>query len=155
MKDHLASPGVRFPPPFYAALAALAGWWLQRHWPLPALEGLARTVPGWTLAGAAILLMAGGALTLRRHRTTIRPDKAATALVRNGPYAFTRNPLYLAMALGTLACAFLLRATWIFILWPVVVLIYDRLIIRREEQHLDAVFGEAYAEYKGRVRRWI
>ena len=149
------SPGVRFPPPFYAALAVLGGWLLQRQWPLPAPQGGFRWIPGALLAGTAVMLMLAGALTLRRHRTTIRPDRAAAELVMDGPYAFTRNPLYLAMVLVTPGLGFLLAAPWIFILWPLVVLILDRFVIAREERHLDAVFGGAYAEYKARVRRWI
>ncbi|HXC17514.1 MAG TPA: isoprenylcysteine carboxylmethyltransferase family protein [Holophagaceae bacterium] len=149
------SPGVRFPPPFYAILAVLIGWLLQRQWPLPAPEAGFRWIPGALLTSAAVLLMLAGALTLRRHRTTIRPDRAATSLVGDGPYAFTRNPLYLAMVLVTPGLGFLMAAPWVFILWPVVALILDRRVIAREERHLEAVFGETYGEYKARVRRWI
>jgi protein-S-isoprenylcysteine O-methyltransferase Ste14 len=149
------SPGVRFPPPFYAALAVLIGWLLQRQWPLSAPQGGLRWIPGALLAGVAALLMLAGALTLRRHRTTIRPDRAATELVMDGPYAFTRNPLYLAMVLVTPGLGFLLAVPWVFVLWPLVALILDRVVIAREERHLNAVFGKAYVEYKARVRRWI
>lgn len=155
MEGATSSPGVRFPPPFYAALAVLAGWWLQRRLPLPGPDGLWRWIPGWLLVALALGLMLAGALTLRRHRTTIRPDRAATSLVQNGPYALTRNPLYLALSLAALGCAFLLRAPWIFILWPAVVLIFDRFVILREERHLKAVFGDAYEIYRTKVRRWI
>lgn len=149
------SPGVRFPPPAYAALAVVTGWLLQRRWPLPVPQGGYRWVPGGVLAFAAAALMLAGALTLRRHRTTIRPDRAATSLVMDGPYAFTRNPLYLALVLVTPGLGFLLAAPWVFLLWPLAVLILDRRVIAREERHLNAVFGEAYADYRSRVRRWI
>lgn len=149
------SPGIRFPPPFYAALAVLAGWRLQLRFPLPGPDGFWRWIPGGLLVALAASLMGAGALTLRRHRTTIRPDRAATSLVQDGPYAFTRNPLYLAMSMATLGCAFLLRASWIFVLWPVVVVMLDRFVIQREERHLSAVFGNGYENYKARVRRWI
>ena len=155
MHTPATSPGIRFPPPLYAALAVLGGWLLQRRFPLPAPEGSWRWVPGALLVGAAAILMLVGALTLRRHHTTIRPDKAATTLVQSGPYGLTRNPLYLSLALATPGLGFLLRAPWIFILWVVVLLILDRFVIAREELHLDAVFGETYEAYKARVRRWI
>ena len=149
------SPGIHFPPPLFAAFAVLLGWWLQRRWPMPTPEGLGREVPGWALVALAFALMISGMVFLRIHRTTIRPNKAATTLVQRGPYAFTRNPLYLSLVTATAGLGFLLRSPWIFVLWPFLVLILDRAVIAKEERHLDAAFGEAYADYKGRVRRWI
>lgn len=155
MSDVNRSPGVHVPPPLYAALAVLGGWLLQRRHPLPAPGGLIRESLGWGLVAAAALLMLAGMAALRRHRTTIRPDKAATALVQSGPYAFTRNPLYLSLALATPGLGFLLRAPWIWGLWPLLILVLDRAVIAKEERHLAAVFGEGYAAYQSRVRRWI
>jgi protein-S-isoprenylcysteine O-methyltransferase Ste14 len=149
------SPGVHFPPPFYGVLGVLGGWLLQRHWPLRAPEGLARLVPGYAFIVVALLLMLPAMAALRRHRTTIRPDRAATTLLERGPFGLTRNPLYVSLLLLMSGLGFLLRAPWIFFLLPIVALILDRWVIAREERHLAAVFGEAYSAYKARVRRWI
>lgn len=155
MQPSAASPGIRIPPPLFAALAVGGGWLLQRRWPLPAPGDPVRDLAGWGLVAAAVLLMLTAMAALRRHRTTIRPDKAATALVQSGPYGFTRNPLYLSLALATPGLGFLLRAPWVWALWPLVILLLDRAVIAKEERHLAAVFGEAYADYRSRVRRWI
>lgn len=116
---------------------------------------MGREIPGWVLVALALALMVAGMLTLRRHRTTIRPDKGATTLVQSGPYTFTRNPLYLSLVTATAGLGFLLRSPWIFVLWPLLLLILDRSVIAKEERHLHRAFGEAYTEYRGRVRRWV
>jgi len=155
MDDASRSPGIKVPPPVFAVLAALGGWLLQAAWPLPAPAGFWRSVPACLLLAAGFAVALWGAATLRRHRTTVRPDRAATALVEDGPYAFSRNPLYLALCILTLGFGFLLRAPWIFILWPLLALALDRFAIAKEEAHLAARFGGAYEAYKRRVRRWI
>ncbi|HXC16895.1 MAG TPA: isoprenylcysteine carboxylmethyltransferase family protein [Holophagaceae bacterium] len=150
-----ASPGVRFPPPFYAALGVLFGWLLQRLWPLPAPEGFARLIPGYALVAVALLIFFSAMVTLRRHQTTIRPDRSATALVDSGPFALSRNPIYIALILMMSGLGFLFRAPWVFLFLPVMAVILDRFVIAREERHLAAVFGPVYEAYRMRVRRWV
>jgi protein-S-isoprenylcysteine O-methyltransferase Ste14 len=149
------SPGVKFPPPFAYAGAVIGGYLLNRAWPAPIGDGR------WWDVGAAILVVAWAALTISsfghfwRRRTTIIPHRPANALVVAGPYRFTRNPLYLGLALLTAALAIVLN-TW----WPVVLLVPALIIIRvtviaREESYLRRRFGAEYEAYMRRVRRWI
>ena len=153
--DSVDSPGVRFPPPFVYAGAVLGGYLLDRGWPLPFGDGR------WWEVVAAILVVGWAVLTISsfghfwRRRTTIIPNRPANALVVAGPYRFTRNPLYLALALLTSALAIVLN-TW----WPVVLLVPALVIIRLtviapEESYLRRRFGAEYEAYMRRVRRWI
>ena len=98
---------------------------------------------------------------VRQHRSISpledphRPYSPAEALVLSGPYRYTRNPMYVSLALLTIACGLLL-ATW----WPVVLLlptlvIVQLFVILPEERYLRRRFGPAYEAYTRRVRRWL
>lgn len=92
---------------------------------------------------------------MRRAGTNVDPYHPTTAIVEAGPYRYTRNPLYVGMALiysGISARANALPAA---LLLPAVLHLVDRGVIRREERYLEGKFGDEYLRYKGRVRRWI
>jgi protein-S-isoprenylcysteine O-methyltransferase Ste14 len=149
------SPGVWFPPPLLYALAVIAGVLLDRRWRLPIATG------PLTAITAALLLVCGLALSMvsidrfRRSATSIVPIRPAGALVLSGPYNYTRNPMYVGLALVTIAAA-LFRATW----WPIVLLaptlaIVQQFVILPEERYLRRRFGAEYEAYAHRVRRWL
>ena len=80
---------------------------------------------------------------------------AATALVASGPFAISRNPIYLANGLLLLGLGGLFDNAWFFVAAPVAAFATDRLAIRREERHLTALFGPAWSAYADRVDRWF
>jgi protein-S-isoprenylcysteine O-methyltransferase Ste14 len=96
-----------------------------------------------------------GILTFRRHHTAIIPHKPASTIVTDGPYRFTRNPMYVGLALQFAGVSLLLDSWWAIALLPVVVAIIDRSVIAREERYLASAFGADYGAYRLRVRRWI
>jgi protein-S-isoprenylcysteine O-methyltransferase Ste14 len=105
--------------------------------------------------GAAIAL--SGVLSFVRARTTVNPLKPETsaALVSTGVYSFTRNPMYLGMALVLLAWAAYLYSVWA-LAGPALFAAYiTRFQIVPEERVLSGLFGESFAHYKKRVRRWL
>jgi len=91
----------------------------------------------------------------KRCRTTVKPYEISTALITDGPFKFTRNPMYLGMAAALLGEAFLLGSLAGFIpvaIYPVhMYLTY----IAVEERALTAAFGDEFISYKSRVRRWL
>lgn len=126
-------------------------------WPLP-WPGLddwpARAVGlGLGVAGFALLIYA--IATLRRHETTVLPDKGASALVTDGPYARFRNPIYLADCLMLLGIAELTKNVWFVIGAAVFAVLVTRLAILPEERHLERKFGKDYLDYKANTRRWL
>jgi protein-S-isoprenylcysteine O-methyltransferase Ste14 len=151
----MKSPEVHFPPPFLYVGVFLLGLLLDRLVPVPELP---RT-PARILS--AVLLLPGLGLTFwslglfLRARTSPLPMRPATALVRSGPYRWTRNPMYLGVLLLYLGVALLFDVTGALVLAPLAVLLVGRLVIRREERYLEERFGEEYRRYKGEVRRWI
>lgn len=150
------SARVGFPPPFIYLGTLLIGLALDRL--LPWAIGIDRTA---RLAGAVILVAAGAALLLaasdlfRRRGTEVRPWLPSAVLVDVGPYAITRNPMYLGMALIYLGLALGLASVGMLILFLPLVAIIQTQVIAREERYLSAKFGDAYRAYRTRVRRWL
>jgi len=105
-----------------------------------------------SLAG---VLAASAFWTLHRHRTPFNPYKATTRIVRTGAFRFSRNPMYLSLAL-LLAAAALLANAFSFVLATILfMVVISRGVIQPEERYLEKKFGDAYRRYTARVRRWF
>jgi len=142
-------------PPFIAlGLSGLAAA-VAEPLGMPALLPWSWRLAGLAPMGLGLLLGAAGLLVFHHRGTSHDPHAQPTALVTGGPYRFTRNPMYLGVTLVLLGVA-LLRAAWPYALVPPLFLLAVRAaFVPREEARLEAAFGEAYAAYKQRVRRWI
>ena len=93
--------------------------------------------------------------TMKAAGTNVHPSEPALALVRGGPFRFTRNPMYLALCLVQVAFGFFLN-DWITVLFVVpLALVLHYGVVLREERYLAAKFGEPYLQFKREVRRWI
>jgi len=129
---------------------------LHRLRPLPiasATELL--TVVAWLLVAGWVGLAASSVGLFRRKQTSMIPVRPASTLVSTGPYKFTRNPMYVSLALLTLAFAFFLNTWWIVVLLVPALLIVQRFVIVPEEKYLRRRFGADYEAYTHRVRRWL
>jgi protein-S-isoprenylcysteine O-methyltransferase Ste14 len=127
-----------------------AGILLQvvRPWRLPWPAWVGQSC-GWPLLLAGLCL---GAWAVRAAAAVDleRPDQ----LVDRGPYAHSRNPMYLAWTLGYVGIALIAGAAWPLLLLPVV-LAATHLGVRREEGALERRFGDAYRSYRASVRRYL
>jgi protein-S-isoprenylcysteine O-methyltransferase Ste14 len=149
---------VVIPPPLLFVLTFFAGLLLQRIVPLPSYVGappLLLRIAGIAMVGFAVLLVLGCVLLFLRARTTIIPHGQASSLVRNGPYRFSRNPMYLAIASAYLGIAVLTGSLWPVLLLPLPLWILQRFVIPFEEATLRRVFGSDYDAYYRQVRRWV
>jgi len=146
---------VRVPPPLIYVLVFLLGLLLQKIKPLPAIPILVCSIAGLTFTAIGIAVTLWSMDLFRRAHTSLIPIRPTTALVMEGPYRFSRNPMYLGLLSMYFGLALLMDLLWSAILMPLVILAVYFLIIRKEEQYLERKFGEEYAEYKSVVRRWI
>lgn len=112
-------------------------------------------IVGRGLGAAGLALLVWAVWTLRRHGTTVLPDKAADVLVTDGPFRFRRNPIYVADILILFGIAELTQNVWFVILALPFAVLVTWLAILPEERHLEERFGDAYRDYKARTRRWI
>jgi protein-S-isoprenylcysteine O-methyltransferase Ste14 len=145
------------PPPVVAALIASAMWGISSLQPALSLGPAMRQFLAAALAIVGVGFDVLGLLAFRRARTTINPMKPnkASALVTDGVYRVTRNPMYVGLALLLTAWAVHLSMLWPFV-GPVLFIIYmNRFQIGPEERVMRGKFGEEYAAYAARVRRWL
>jgi len=142
-------------PPLLYGGAFLLG--LVLHWVAPV--GRMPALPA-RLGGAVCLILGAGVAhsgekVMHRAGTNIRPDLPSTALVTDGPFRFTRNPLYVGLTLMYAGVALLIPAGWPLLLLLPVLLVMRWGVIAREERYLERKFGEPYRAYLRRVRRWF
>lgn len=149
------SAGVSFPPPLIYGLGLLAGYLLHRAVPIALVPGATLRALGWVLVALGALLAAWALAYFVRAGQTPDPRQPVKAIVAHGPYRFTRNPMYLAMATGYLGITALMNDFWPLVVFPVVLVILTRAVIAREEAYLERAFGDEYRAYRTRVRRWI
>ena len=154
MQTSTDSPGVHIPPPLFYVGAVVAGWVLDRRWPLP-IDGASRTVLGWGFMAAWAVLAASAIGLFRRRQTSMITIRPASTLVTSGPYALTRNPMYVSLALLTVALALFLNTLWVVLLLVPALLIVQQFVIVPEERYLRRRFGGEYDAYTRRVRRWL
>lgn len=117
----------------------------------------------WRGALAVVMLVFGtavaiaGVFAFRRHATTVDPTQPtnASTLVASGVYRYTRNPMYLGFALALAAWALVLSNLAALALVAVFALYLQRFQILPEERALSERFGEEFARYRARVRRWL
>ena len=145
------SPGVSFPPPFVFIGTLLVGLAIDRFSWLPIRFPLGEMVErgvGWLaiVAGAGIILTAMG--LFRKAGTRPEPWKPTTGIVTDGVYGWTRNPMYLGMALIYAGIALLFDSVIALALLVPAVLVIQRQVIEREEAYLEGKFGEPYRSYK-------
>lgn len=151
----LDTPGVRFPPPLVYLATTLVGVAIDRAVPVRIFPN---TVAGW-LGGAFVLLgLTIGGISLREFRkakTTIHPNRPASALVAAGPFRYSRNPMYLALSILQVGIGVWMNTVWVVLLLVPTLVWIRRSVIAREERHLTQKFGQAYLDYQAKVRRWL
>ncbi|MGB8693001.1 MAG: isoprenylcysteine carboxylmethyltransferase family protein [Steroidobacteraceae bacterium] len=148
---------LRLPPPLVALLLAGVMWQLAKLTPQMELSGSLRHVVSGVLFLTGVLFALSAMLAFRRSKTTVNPlrPEAATALVSGGPFRVSRNPMYLGLLLALIGWAVMLGAPW-GLAGPVAFVLYiQRFQIIPEERVMALKFGEVYAQYCVRVRRWL
>ena len=155
-EDARDTAGVIVPPPLIYLPTLLVGLALHFAVPVSFLPGYwLQLAIGLPLIGASGIVVATAFRTMRRAGTEINVNKPTTAIVMQGPYRFSRNPMYLAMTLLYLGIAISLSALWMLVLVPIPFAIINLGVIKREERYLKQKFGQEYLSYKARVRRWL
>lgn len=147
----------KIPPPLVAALVAAGMWGLASQPPALPLEAALRQPLAAALALAGVGFDLLGLWAFLRARTSINPLKPgkASALVTGGIYRVTRNPMYVGLACLLAAWAVHLSALWPFAGPALFILYMNRFQIGPEERVMRGKFGDAYAAYAAKVRRWL
>jgi protein-S-isoprenylcysteine O-methyltransferase Ste14 len=135
--------------------SVLIGLGVHPFWPVAISSG-----SGARWLGAIVVLMslAVAALSIRefrRFKTSVRPDVPSTALIRTGPFRYSRNPLYIFLSGMHVGIGLLLNSLWVLLMLAPALAIMSVGVIAREERYLERKFGKDYLVYKASVRRWL
>ncbi len=143
-------------PPIAWVLAFAAGFGIDRLYPL---QFVPASVPGrWV---GAVIFASGLALAIwaivkiLSAGSRVETYKPTTAIISDGPYRLTRNPIYIGMFLGQIGLAIGFDSLWILLMLLPLYLVIRYGVVAREEAYLERKFGNAYLSYKSRVRRWL
>lgn len=151
--------GVRVFPPAVPLVTVLAGVGLDWLWPIGLGFALPAPLRYWVGGAVAVGALLGlglwSAVVVRRTGQSENPYKPTTEIVERGPFAVTRNPMYLQMVLVCIGFAIALWNVWILLLTPLCAWVLQTFAILPEEAYLARKFGEPYLAYKSRVRRWL
>lgn len=109
---------------------------------------------GWPVFVLGVALVLWAERTLKKYG--VEPSfKPVPQIVSSGPYAFSRNPIYLATSLMYAGVSLAMNSVWPIVFLPVILLVLHFAVIIREELYLERVFGQEYQQYRSKVRRWF
>ena len=149
-----ANLGLVRPPFVYLASIAL-GLAVHYAWPARFVPPSVSTPLGLMLVLLAIGLFVASVRTFRAVGTPVPGNQPTTAIVRTGPYRFSRNPIYLAFSLFQLGLAVWANSLGLLITLVPAVALMALVVIPREERYLENRFPSEYSSYTAAVRRWL
>jgi protein-S-isoprenylcysteine O-methyltransferase Ste14 len=152
--SRVANPGL-FRPPRIFLTAIVLGIVGHFFWPVPVLHRVTAIPAGAVLIVAAVGLFIGATRAFKAAGTPVPGNQPATAIVKAGPYRFSRNPIYLAFVVFQLGLALLVNSLSLVITLVPAFALMAFVVIPREERYLMERFPLEYAAYKASVRRWL
>lgn len=157
MENKKDNPGVYIPPPLIYILTFLAAVFIQKKIPIgdSLFHQQLIKIVGVILIIIALLFLDRSLRQFFLSKNTLITIKPASSLQTNGIYSITRNPMYVGLAIVYMGIACFIGNWWNIILFPVLLLIVQEYIIKREEKYLERRFGQEYLDYKSKVRRWL
>ena len=153
--DDRDNAGVIAPPPLIYLLPLLLGLLLNRRVPIPLMPKTPARLLGWPLLGGGVALLLWFFFTLKNAGTPVEPWEPVERVVTHGPYAYTRNPGYVSMAVIYTAISLLRNSFWPMLLLPAAIAAIHKGVVEREERYLEREFGDEYLRYKDSVPRWL
>ncbi len=149
--DIIVLPPLTILPPLLVGLLLHFLWTPLRFFP----EWWIGPAVGLPLIVAGVLLLAWAIRIMFRAGEDPDPERPTTSIVANGPYAVSRNPIYVSFNAVYVGIALVMNTLWPMMFLPVGVALLHYRVIAREESYLERVIGDQYRQYKARVRRWI
>ncbi len=148
---------LKIPPPIYMLIFAFGMWLLDRYIPLTQWLSTPWNRSGFIIMGLAFFTDLSSLFQFSRYHTTLNPihPERTSALVTDGAYRFSRNPMYLGLFILLCGWATYLGSLSPLFLLPLFIFVITNMQIRHEEQILEKKFRMAYRDYKQNVRRWI
>jgi protein-S-isoprenylcysteine O-methyltransferase Ste14 len=156
MSENIDAPNVMIHPPIALGMAIVIAFAANWVYPLPFLpSGIPHLELGLIVFLSALLLARWAVQTFRKAKTNILTSHAALTIVSTGPFAYSRNPIYVAALLSLIGFALAANSLWFLIALVAIFLVLRFAVVAREEFYLASKFGQTYLDYKAKVRRWL
>jgi protein-S-isoprenylcysteine O-methyltransferase Ste14 len=110
---------------------------------------------GWILLAVFAVWNGWSLVAMARHGTGLLPGEPSTTILDRGPFAVSRNPLYVGLLAASAGVAMLAGSLWAVLALPLEWALLRWGAVLPEERYLAAKFGETYDDYRSRVRRWV
>ncbi|QEC68436.1 isoprenylcysteine carboxylmethyltransferase family protein [Panacibacter ginsenosidivorans] len=151
------NPAVVVPPPLIYVAVFFLSLMLQKYFPInnSFFTSGSSKITGLVLMAIALLFILPALLKFAQSKNTLMTIRPANSLQTNGIYKISRNPMYAGLIFLYSGIGMLKGNWWTFILIPVIIIIVQLYVIKGEENYLQRAFGEAYIQYRKKVRRWI
>jgi protein-S-isoprenylcysteine O-methyltransferase Ste14 len=147
--------GVPFPPPLVFGATLALGLVLGRNAELDARSAAYARRAGTISLVVGAAAGAAAVVAIKRAGTSVNVYKPTTALVTDGVFRFSRNPIYFGLTAGYLGIALRMRSIPGLALLPIALALTDRLVVDPEERYLERRFGDEYRAYRDAVPRWF
>ncbi|TFH39977.1 MAG: isoprenylcysteine carboxylmethyltransferase family protein [ANME-2 cluster archaeon] len=155
--DSKDSAGIRIPPPLYffacIGFGLLLEYLFSIH--LVSVSLVLRVAVGGTLILISIYFALSGFIVLIKNGTPFDTAKSTIKIVQEGPFRFSRNPLYLSLLILIFGISVLIVSFWLLFTLPILYILFLFKAVKPEEEYLAKKFGEDYLAYSSKVRRWI
>lgn len=149
------SAGVFVPPPLIYVAVFFLSILMQSYIPLDHSWFRSNSWLAWIFIGLYLIFCFPAIYRFIVSKTTITTIHPVKKLQTSGIYSISRNPMYLSLLFLYSAIAVFKGNWWTFILIPLMIIIVQQYIIRREEKYLQRQFGATYTAYQRKVRRWL
>jgi protein-S-isoprenylcysteine O-methyltransferase Ste14 len=146
-----------FPPviPLCTVVVAAVLQWFMPPGLVAFIDSGWRLVSGAAVTFLGLLMASAGKRALLRHGTNVSPSHPTTALVTDGVFQRTRNPLYVGVSAAICGLALIFALDWVLLLMIPAFVLMHFAVVRSEESYLEGKFGEAYRNYQERVPRYL
>ena len=156
MNDITDAPNVMIHPPIALGMALVIAFAANWVYPLPFVPPQVPHLElGLMVMLLALLLVRWAIQTFRKAKTNILTNQATLAIVSTGPFAYSRNPIYVGALIGLVGFALAANSLWFLVALVVLFFVIQFGVIAREEEYLTRKFGQTYLDYKAKVRPWL
>ena len=145
---------IALPPLIYGA-ALVIGLVLHVMYPIAFLPQQVTVWVGVPLIVVSSVIVGSALRALARANTAFYVRRPTTAIVTDGAFRYSRNPMYVSLTLLYLGIALLVNTLWLVLLLVPLMIVIQRGVVAREERYLERKFGDEYLRYKRQVRRWV
>jgi len=146
---------VKVPPPIVFILFMLIAYGLHYFLAVEISSLYLTLYFGYFFVTLGLITMLIASISFKHAQTNIKPWKPTTRIISSGLFAYSRNPIYLALCVITIGVGLIINNLWIALSFIPSIAVIFFTTIKKEEAYLENKFGQDYLAYKEKVRRWL